>query len=156
MDSVQLRSGRILVLAAVALSALWLAVRSASASADAEPVSASVGTGTFGRPIAPGFVGLSVEFNALRRYTGLNPKAVNPVFVQLLRNLAPGQPFVLRIGGNSTDDTWWPLRRVTPPGGIPFPRQRAGPLRWRNLVPGPERPRRHETGFELHLRELLG
>ena len=97
MDSVQLRSSRILVLAAVALSALWLAVR--SASADAEPVSASVGTGTFGRQIAPGFVGLSVEFNALRRYTGLNPKAVNPVFVQLLRNLAPGQPFVLRIGG---------------------------------------------------------
>jgi hypothetical protein len=118
MDSVQLRSGRVLVLAAVALSAPWLAVR--SAPADAQPVSASVGTGTFGRPIAPGFVGLSVEFNALRRYTGLNPKAVNPVFVQLLRNLAPGQPFVLRIGGNSTDDTWWPLRRVTPPGGITF------------------------------------
>src|SRR5579859_2706136 len=118
MGSVQLRSGRIFILAAVALSAPLLAVR--SAPADAQPVSASVGTGTFGRPIAPGFVGLSVEFNALRRYTGLNPKAVNPVFVQLLRNLAPGLPFVLRVGGNSTDDTWWPLRRVTPPGGITF------------------------------------
>jgi hypothetical protein len=118
MRSVQLRSGRILALAAVALSAPWLAVQ--SAPADAQPVSAGVGTGTFGRPLAPGFLGFSIEFNALQRYTGDNPRTVNPVFAQLLRNLTPRQPPVLRIGGNSTDNTWWPLRSVTPPGGITF------------------------------------
>ena len=39
---------------------------------------------------------------------------------QLLRNLAPGQAPVLRIGGDSTDATWWPMRGVIPPGGINY------------------------------------
>jgi hypothetical protein len=71
-----------------------------------------------GRPIAPGFVGLSIEFPAVRTYTGLNPKAINPVFVQLIRNLAPGEAPVVRIGGNSTDATWLPAAGVHPTPGI--------------------------------------
>ncbi len=67
--------------------------------------------------IPSGFVGLSLEYSALPWYTGTDPSAVNPVFEQLIRNLNPGQSPVLRIGGNSSDTTWWPepgLRR--PPG----------------------------------------
>jgi hypothetical protein len=70
-----------------------------------------------GPPIPSGFVGLSLEYSALPWYTGTDPSAVNPVFEQLIRNLNPGQSPVLRIGGNSSDTTWWPesgLRR--PPG----------------------------------------
>jgi hypothetical protein len=42
------------------------------------------------------------------------------VLVQLLRNLDAGQTMVLRIGGVSTDDTWWPVRRYARPPGVDF------------------------------------
>src|SRR5437763_11149824 len=53
-------------------------------------------------------------------YTGPTAKAVNPVLIRLLAALAPGQGPVIRIGGNSTDSTWWPIRRVVPPGGVRY------------------------------------
>jgi hypothetical protein len=49
----------------------------------------------------------------VREYTGTNPRAINPVLVQLIRDLNPNQSPVLRIGGNSADQTWWPLGGVT-------------------------------------------
>ena len=61
-----------------------------------------------GRPIPPGFLGFSFEYQAVRDYTGSNPRAINPVLVQLIRDLNPNQAPVLRIGGNSADETWWP------------------------------------------------
>ncbi len=69
----------------------------------------------------PGFLGLSLEYRALHQYTGRNPLAINPVLIQLIRNLTPGQAPVLRIGGDSTDWTWWPTRGVIPRGGISYP-----------------------------------
>ena len=53
-------------------------------------------------------------------YTGRDPLHVNPVLVQLLKALGPGPAPVLRIGGDSTDSTWWPMRGVIPPGGISY------------------------------------
>ncbi len=53
-------------------------------------------------------------------YTGTNPDALNPVFEQLVRNLTPGQTPVLRIGGDSTDRTWWPVRGMARPGGVTY------------------------------------
>jgi hypothetical protein len=73
-----------------------------------------------GRPIAPGFVGLSIEYPSVLLYTGADPNAVNPVLVQLIRNLAPGQTPVLRIGGDSTDATWWPESSIGQPSGVTF------------------------------------
>ena len=70
--------------------------------------------------MSPGFVGVSIEYRALQQYTGRNPLAVDPVMVSLLRGLAPGQSPVLRIGGDSTDGTWWPIRGMVAPGGIYF------------------------------------
>ena len=78
----------------------------------------TVGANPVGRPIAPGFVGLSVEYNAVRAYTGTDPRAINPVLVQLIRNLAPGQAPVLRIGGDSTDSSWWPVAGMQRPPGV--------------------------------------
>jgi len=71
-------------------------------------------------PIPSGFVGFSFEFDAVRDYTGSDSRAINPVLVQLIRDVAPGQAPVLRIGGNSTDFTWWPIPGVTPPPGITY------------------------------------
>jgi Glycosyl hydrolase family 79 C-terminal beta domain len=68
----------------------------------------------------PGFVGFSFEFPAVRDYTGSDPRAINPVLVQLIRDVAPGQAPILRIGGNSTDVTWWPISDLTPPPGITY------------------------------------
>jgi hypothetical protein len=66
----------------------------------------------------PGFLGMSLEYWTVARYTGRNPRAVNPVLVRLLRNLAPAQVPSLRIGGDSADETWWPIRSVLPPSPI--------------------------------------
>jgi hypothetical protein len=73
-----------------------------------------------GRPIRRGFLGFSVEFQAVRAYTGNNPRAVNPVLLQLIRNLSPGQTPTLRIGGDSTDVSWVPTRGVQPPPYVSY------------------------------------
>ena len=57
-----------------------------------------------GRAITPGFLGLSLEYPAVPAYAGKDPKAVNPVFDQPIRNLAPAQSPDLRLGGDTTDD----------------------------------------------------
>jgi hypothetical protein len=75
---------------------------------------------TTGRPIPSGFVGLSIEIKALEDYAGTNPGAVNPVFVHLIEDLAPGQSPVLRLGGDSTDWSWYPASGVARPPGARF------------------------------------
>jgi hypothetical protein len=70
--------------------------------------------------IPGGFVGLSLEYPAVAAYAGTDSSAVNPVFLQLIRNLAPGQAPVLRIGGDSTDWTWWPVAGMSQPGGVNY------------------------------------
>ena len=80
----------------------------------------SVGRRAVSRPISPGFVGLSVEYPAVTAYAGADPTAINPVFEQLIRNLAPNQRPVLRIGGDSTDRTWWPVSRRVSPRGVKY------------------------------------
>jgi len=90
--------------------------------ARADPlVSASLAAAPTGRPQPGGFVGLSFEFNWLHFYTGRNPKRVNPVLIGLIHGLAPdSQSPVLRIGGESTDATWWPIRHEATPPGISY------------------------------------
>jgi hypothetical protein len=71
-----------------------------------------------GRPIPAGFLGLSTEYTAVEAYAGVDPAAIDPVFVQLVRNLAPGQAPVVRIGGDSADRTWWPAPGIARPPGV--------------------------------------
>ena len=77
----------------------------------------SLGT-PVGRPIPAGFAGLSIEIRTLENYVGTNPKALNPVFVQLVRNLGP-QP-ILRFGGETTDFSWWPIPGMSRPIGVRY------------------------------------
>ncbi|MGH2892816.1 MAG: hypothetical protein ACRDPM_06040, partial [Solirubrobacteraceae bacterium] len=81
-------------------------------------VTVSVSDRAVAAPIAPGFLGFSFEFEGVRAYTGSDPADVNPVLVQLIRNLTPSQAPVLRIGGNSTDVSY-----VAGPGVRPLPYQ---------------------------------
>ena len=75
---------------------------------------------TAGRPIPAGFLGLSLEYPAVEAYAGSDPKAIDPVFMQLIRNLSPGQAPDLRIGGDTTDWTWWPVPGVRKPLGVRY------------------------------------
>jgi hypothetical protein len=80
-----------------------------------------VGSGGRATKVPAGYLGLSIEFQAVRDYTGSDPRHINPVLVQLIRNLSPGQAPVLRIGGDSTDMSWVPARGVKPPDYEAYP-----------------------------------
>ena len=53
-------------------------------------LSLTVGDTTTGRPIPAGFLGFSFEYPSVEEYAGFDSKAINPVLVQLIRNLTPG------------------------------------------------------------------
>ncbi len=113
---------RIVLVVALAIALLSAPVAHASPASQADQASllADVGNSPVGRPMAAGFVGVSLEYSALYSYAGRDPDALDPVLVALLRQLAPGQAPVLRIGGDSTDATWWPVRGAIPPGGASY------------------------------------
>ena len=77
-------------------------------------------TGAAGRVIPAGFVGLSTELYAIPSFAGEDPNALNPAFLQLVRNLTPGARPVIRLGGDSTDWVWWPVPHTKTPPGIRY------------------------------------
>jgi hypothetical protein len=128
MRLVHHRRGRIgdLAASAVVLVAILAALAGIAAfspagtRADVATISVQVGGSPTGQPMPPGFIGFSFEYRAVHVYTGRDPRAVNPVLVALVRGVAPNQAPVLRIGGDSTDVTWWPMRGVIPPAGVTY------------------------------------
>jgi hypothetical protein len=112
MAPVPRRRASLVVVAALAVAVLL------PAAASADTLSATVSGKPTGPSMPSGFVGVSFEYRAMHQYTGRDPRAINPVLVALLQGLAPGQSPIIRIGGNSTDDTWWPIKGMIPQGGI--------------------------------------
>ena len=80
----------------------------------------SLPTKATGRRVPDGFLGFSFEFQAVRAYTGSDPRAINPVFEQLIRNLSSGQDPILRIGGDSSDVSYAPSPGVRPPPYVAY------------------------------------
>lgn len=89
----------LLALALIALASCASAKHAAQRSYPR--VAVTVGSRPTGRPLPAGFVGFSFEYTAVEAYA-------RPAVIHLIRELAPGQTPILRIGGNSTDETWWP------------------------------------------------
>ena len=83
-------------------------------------------------PIPSGFVGLALELPSVPQYAGTDPRHPDPVLLQLIRNLTPGQSPVLRLGGDSTDYSWWPTPGVTKPTGVTY----ALTPRWMRITRG--------------------
>lgn len=108
----------------------------------AEPVSVSLAPR--GRALPSGYLGLSTEYWALESYAGSDPARPDPVFETLLRNLSPGQAPVLRVGGDSTDKTWWPVIGMARPPGVNFTLDDA----WLSVA--------RAVGSALHARMILG
>ncbi|MDE3134457.1 MAG: hypothetical protein KGL15_10345 [Acidobacteriota bacterium] len=79
------------------------------------PVDVAVGGVYTGPPIRAGFVGTTVEFRDLFKEVGRDPRAPDAAFEQALRNLAPAGGVDLRIGGDTTDWTWWPVHGMARP-----------------------------------------
>jgi hypothetical protein len=77
-----------------------------------------IGGFTSSPPIPSGFVGISTVFSELEDAAGNSPNNIDTVLVQLLKNLSPHP--VIRIGGDSTDWTWWPVAHMSAPAGIRF------------------------------------
>ena len=86
-----------------------------SSTASPSPVQLTVGGLYAGPPIRAGFVGITTEFRDLFTEVGTSPSQPDLPFEQLLRNLAPDGGLDLRIGGDTTDWTWWPVP------GMPHP-----------------------------------
>jgi hypothetical protein len=96
------------------------------------------------RPISPGFIGLSIEYPSLLGYAGPNPAAPNPTFVRLVHELNPSGSPVIRVGGDTTDWTWWPTPGVIRPPGIRYALTR----RWLAVT--------RATALALHAHLILG
>ena len=91
-----------------------------SAPGTGEPAAVYIDPSTTEGRIPLGFLGVSIEYWALEAEAGKDPKAVNPVLVRLLRELVPGQQLSLRIGGVTTDKTWWPVAGFAQPPGVNY------------------------------------
>jgi hypothetical protein len=108
----------VLAVAGLAIALTSLTSAGATASAPAATEVLTLGGPATGRPIPAGFLGLSLEYSAIPAYAGTNPSVINPVFVQLIRNLAGGNPPQIRIGGDTTDAIWWPVPGMRTPAGV--------------------------------------
>jgi hypothetical protein len=75
----------------------------------------TVSDSTIGPGIAQGFVGIATEFWNVEQEVGLDPKSADTAFEQTARNLAPYGGLSLRIGGDSTDWTWFPIDGLKQP-----------------------------------------
>ena len=117
----------VVVVSIVAVLIIGFSLASAGGDADAPSPGATghatavtIDPGANDPAVPQGFLGLSIEYPALEAYAGSDPSSLDPVFEQLVRNLAPGQAPVLRIGGNSADRAWWPMAGVSRPPGVTF------------------------------------
>jgi hypothetical protein len=71
-------------------------------------------------PVRAGFLGLAIEYNEVPQLAGPTVRSVNPVFAALLHNLGPAGRAPLRIGGQSTARSWWPVPGMPRPLGITY------------------------------------
>jgi hypothetical protein len=81
------------------------------AHAPAPTETISVGGATPAPTIAKGFLGLSIEYQSVAVDAGPTTDP-DRVMDRLIANLTPGQRPVIRIGGDSTDHTWYPIAGV--------------------------------------------
>jgi hypothetical protein len=72
------------------------------------------------RPLADDFLGLALEYNTIPQWEGTGAAEVNTPLMGLVRALDPvGRPLV-RVGGQSTDRSWWPVPGLARPLGVTY------------------------------------
>ena len=88
---------------------------SASTSRAGAAAPLTVSSSGVGPGVPAGFVGLATEYWNVENEVGTDPSKPDAPFEQVARNLAPGGGFSLRIGGDSTDWTWFPIPGMKQP-----------------------------------------
>jgi hypothetical protein len=86
-------------------------VNADAAQAGSTAASVAVGARPDSQAMPAGFVGLSMEYNAVEPYA-----AWGPLFSQALANLDPGQRPYIRVGGDSADHSSVPTPGYSSPG----------------------------------------
>ncbi|MFZ1993776.1 MAG: glycosyl hydrolase family 79 C-terminal domain-containing protein [Solirubrobacteraceae bacterium] len=117
--SPRLRSRLTTLLCVVGLLAAGFAT-CAAAPARAYVFRLGVTATTHGPSVPANFLGLALEFSEIPRLADQTPQSVNPLFAQLLKNLDPAGRPSIRIGGQSTDRAWWPVRGIAQPPGVTY------------------------------------
>ncbi|HEX3617629.1 MAG TPA: hypothetical protein VHU61_13880 [Solirubrobacteraceae bacterium] len=79
------------------------------------PIPVSVGSRPAGPRIRAGFVGITTEFWDMFKEAGTTTTAPDVPFEHVLENLAPDGGLDVRIGGDTTDWTWWPVPGMAQP-----------------------------------------
>jgi hypothetical protein len=102
------------------LCVVGLVVAATAASARAYVFRLGVTGTTHGRAVPSNFLGLALEFSEIPKFAGATPQSVNPIFAQLLKALDPAGRPNLRVGGQSTDRVWWPVRGMARPLGVTY------------------------------------
>jgi Glycosyl hydrolase family 79 C-terminal beta domain len=111
----------VVLMAVTTVAAVLLGCGSSAKRAGASVVPATnITAATVGNPVPGGFVGMSIEIKALEEYAGQDPAAIDPVLLHLLQDISPQQRPVLRIGGDSTDWSWWPVAHMPKPPGVKY------------------------------------
>jgi len=105
-----------------------------------------------GVPIARSFLGLSFEYYGFAHDAGARAGASrDPLLARLLAGLGSGGgPPVLRIGGRSSDESWWSPARRAAPAGVNFVITPRWLARLRQLVSAT--PARVLLGLNLAIR----
>jgi hypothetical protein len=101
------------------LTALWAVLLAflCLGAAGARAATVSVTTTPESGATPSGFLGISIKYPSLLKFAGTDPDKVSTPFLNLLGNIAPGQRPVLRIGGESADWSWVPIKgQKRPPG----------------------------------------
>jgi hypothetical protein len=101
------------VVAPVLLIGSSAAASTPRAGVPAVPV--TVSSSAKGPGVAAGFVGLATEYWNVESEVGTDPSKPDSAFEQVARNLAPYGGLSLRIGGDSTDWTWFPIPGIKQP-----------------------------------------
>ncbi len=110
--------GRLFAAGVFAAGVATLAVCSAgaaTATAASPPVTIKVARSDVGPAVSAGFVGIATEFWDVEKEVGTDSTKPDAAFEQLVRNLAPYGGLSLRIGGDSTDWSWWPVPGMKQP-----------------------------------------
>jgi len=108
--------GRFVVVLGLLLAFAWGGVQAATASAYESSVSVSGMPAA--RPLPQGFLGIAIEFPTVQSWEPGGSGPPDPVLAQLVHNLNPtGRPSI-RVGGESTDRSWFPTPGVSTPLGV--------------------------------------
>ena len=86
-----------------------------SSTTSTPPIEVTAGRVHAGPPIRAGFVGITTEYRDMFTEVGTDPGQPDIPFEQVLKNLAPDGGLDLRIGGDTSDWTWWPVPGMAHP-----------------------------------------